>query len=92
MSVKHVCGREKNACVSCAAGTVLLSRLAQLAGSIENNGCRLTTIPSPPNSSAGTCAALAATGFRGRQTVVGIDLGTTYSVVGVNEVKHVREA
>ena len=36
---------------------------------------------------AGTCAALAATGFRGRQTVVGIDLGTTYSVIGVNEAR-----
>ncbi|CAN0148354.1 unnamed protein product [Ectocarpus sp. 12 AP-2014] len=34
---------------------------------------------------AGACAALAATGFRGRQTVVGIDLGTTFSVIGVNE-------
>lgn len=39
-------------------------------------------------STTGTCAALAATGFRGRQTVVGIDLGTTFSVVGVNEVRH----
>lgn len=36
---------------------------------------------------AGACAALAATGFRGRQTVVGIDLGTTFSVIGVNEVQ-----
>ncbi|CAM9188145.1 unnamed protein product [Scytosiphon promiscuus] len=33
----------------------------------------------------GACAALAASGFRGRQTVVGIDLGTTYSVIGINE-------
>jgi len=31
------------------------------------------------------CAALAAVGFRGRITTVGIDLGTTFSVVGINE-------
>jgi molecular chaperone DnaK (HSP70) len=30
------------------------------------------------------CAALAAMGFQGRVTTVGIDLGTTFSVVGVN--------
>jgi hypothetical protein len=32
-----------------------------------------------------TCAILAAYGFRGRVTTVGIDLGTTYSVVGFND-------
>eukprot|EP01039_Chlorochromonas_danica_P013281 gene13281-15343_t len=31
------------------------------------------------------CAILAAYGFRGRVTTVGIDLGTTYSVVGFND-------
>eukprot|EP01039_Chlorochromonas_danica_P009972 gene9971-11022_t len=31
------------------------------------------------------CAALAAFGFRGRITTVGIDLGTTFSVVGINK-------
>ncbi|KAG5187956.1 heat shock protein 70 family [Tribonema minus] len=36
------------------------------------------------------CAVLAANGFKGRVTVVGIDLGTTYSVVGVNEGGVVR--
>ncbi len=30
------------------------------------------------------CAGLAAFGFRGRVTTVGIDLGTTFSVVGVS--------
>lgn len=56
-------------------------------GGIEHDCCGLTIVPPPPEHSAGTCAALAATGFRGRQTVVGIDLGTTYSVIGVNEVR-----
>jgi len=31
------------------------------------------------------CAVLAAFGFRGRISVVGVDLGTTYSVIGINE-------
>jgi hypothetical protein len=31
------------------------------------------------------CAGLAALGFRGRITTVGIDLGTTFSVVGINK-------
>eukprot|EP00640_Fibrocapsa_japonica_P001843 CAMPEP_0113937574 /NCGR_PEP_ID=MMETSP1339-20121228/4169_1 /TAXON_ID=94617 /ORGANISM="Fibrocapsa japonica" /LENGTH=446 /DNA_ID=CAMNT_0000940395 /DNA_START=198 /DNA_END=1538 /DNA_ORIENTATION=+ /assembly_acc=CAM_ASM_000762 len=31
------------------------------------------------------CAVLAALGFRGRDTVIGVDLGTTFSVVGINE-------
>jgi len=31
------------------------------------------------------CALLAAMGFRGRVSTVGIDLGTTFSVVGVNQ-------
>ena len=31
------------------------------------------------------CAGLAAFGFRGRITTVGIDLGTTFSVVGINK-------
>lgn len=30
------------------------------------------------------CAVLAAMGFRGRVTTIGVDLGTTFSVVGVN--------
>uniref|UniRef100_A0A7S0SSX6 Uncharacterized protein n=1 Tax=Chromulina nebulosa TaxID=96789 RepID=A0A7S0SSX6_9STRA len=30
------------------------------------------------------CAVLAALGFRGRVTTIGVDLGTTFSVVGVN--------
>ena len=30
------------------------------------------------------CAALAALGFRGRTTTIGVDLGTTYSVVCIN--------
>jgi hypothetical protein len=34
--------------------------------------------------STAVCAALAAMGFQGRITTVGIDLGTTFSVVGVN--------
>ena len=36
------------------------------------------------------CAILAARGFKGRDMVVGIDLGTTYSVVGVNQQGAVR--
>jgi len=36
------------------------------------------------------CAILAARGFKGRELVVGIDLGTTYSVVGVNQGGNVR--
>ena len=31
------------------------------------------------------CAGLAALGFRGRISTVGIDLGTTFSVVGINK-------
>jgi predicted aconitase with swiveling domain len=30
------------------------------------------------------CAALAALGFRGRVSTIGVDLGTTFSVVGVS--------
>jgi molecular chaperone DnaK (HSP70) len=33
----------------------------------------------------GVCAIMAAFGFRDRVTTVGIDLGTTYSVVGIND-------
>ena len=33
--------------------------------------------------SVAACAFLAATGFRGRVTIIGVDLGTTYSVVCV---------
>ncbi|CAN0098542.1 unnamed protein product, partial [Phaeothamnion confervicola] len=36
------------------------------------------------------CAIAASTGFRGRTTVVGIDLGTTYSVIGLLEDNKVR--
>ena len=31
------------------------------------------------------CAGLAALGFRGRITTIGVDLGTTFSVVGINK-------
>jgi len=31
------------------------------------------------------CAFLAMFGFRGRVSTIGVDLGTTFSVVGVNE-------
>lgn len=51
------------------------------------DGPTMLTSRSKHFGTAGACAALAATGFRGRQTVVGIDLGTTYSVIGVNEVQ-----
>lgn len=36
------------------------------------------------------CAVLSAFGFRGRVNTVGIDLGTTYSVVAINEFGKVR--
>lgn len=37
-----------------------------------------------------TCAVLAAFGFRGRVNTIGVDLGTTFSVVAVNEFGNVR--